>query len=370
MLLSIVNKFLILDNFYCCETELQTLFQDKCDDVDLRIDERYPRASVIELCLSKNMFYDFDTFTSFIFIRNPWERIVLLYENEIQPHEDISFYTFVKHKLKKYMFQKNLFPTSKMICNSNGQRIVNVILPVENKNLIEVFFKEQFKLNITFPNEFLQRTTMHYSHYYNSQELIDIIKNLFQFDIQVANYEFESKPIVENPLLKTSTKSKMNHLRKTNTLTKLSVESKKSFTKPISLFTNHTKPKINYNLYPKYKPSIQFNTESSQQLSQKVIDSSQELVQPSQELVQPSQKVIDSSQELQKYREISCQTYRRKYKNKKVQTEYDEYFDKDDLIYLFQNIRSLFNDKLQNEYSGHTIKNILQLVSFQYNKYE
>ena len=142
---------------------------------------------------------------TFTFVRNPWDRVLsiyhyLQYENMIQA--ELSFKDYIvklnyeiQHKNWTYNYAPFYLGASDFVTDEKGKIIVSKIGKFENREEdINMIAKKIQSKNLG--KLFLQKASPsneHYSTYYD-EESIEIVRNIYQDDISLFNYKFESKP--------------------------------------------------------------------------------------------------------------------------------------------------------------------------------
>ena len=139
--------------------------------------------------------YNFPVEWSFCVVRNPWERWVSwwYYWRVLAKRFDHSFeeYTekFFTDQFKPQGFAGGHYGPN--IPQINYSRYVHEVLRYEN--LEEDFKKVQDKFNIHAPLEKranISKGKLHYSHYYTSPRLIDLVSEYYKEDIEELGYTY------------------------------------------------------------------------------------------------------------------------------------------------------------------------------------
>ena len=139
-------------------------------------------------------------FFFFTVIRNPYDRLVSLYNWGSEYHNNSTFEQFILNISKNYYkeFSGHRYKTQKeWISNDKGEIIVKNIIRFENINID--FNKILKKLNIpnfTIKNQncrtrYEYLPTKHYSYYYNKTS-INIVNKLYKDDLELFGYNFEN----------------------------------------------------------------------------------------------------------------------------------------------------------------------------------
>ena len=166
---------------------------------------------------------EFNSFYKFSFVRNPWDRLVSLYKFS-KINQSISFARFVKKILPKlikseewfygkqydYIYHKNklnvdfvgkfenLHQDFSTVCDSLNIKFNK--LPHKNKSIEDgglLKFKHQLKFLALNPVEILHFhpdviKSRDYREYYTSNELIDLVYQMYKEDVEVFNYKFDN----------------------------------------------------------------------------------------------------------------------------------------------------------------------------------
>lgn len=143
---------------------------------------------------------------SFVFIRNPWDKVISSYESYFKKlHPDFNKFLLWVEKIVEYekdglcfIFKdKNKesmnthFKEQHKFVNYNGEQIVNFIGRHENINndfkkvceLTKVQYMSLEKINATAKKK-------HYSTYYNDEQMA-MVGEIYKTDIELFNYKFE-----------------------------------------------------------------------------------------------------------------------------------------------------------------------------------
>ena len=165
-----------------------------------------------------------DSCYSFTFVRNPWDRLVSLWNHVMEDRnmfcyvygidrlDNISYgYLYSREKEKTFsewlisydvpfVFRKGyqidnpeLLPATKTqqmnwIYGRNGRKIVTEVFKLEESDYFVSRMKEQFGIDISFGHYNL-RNHDHYKSYY-TDELIDLVGEWFRDDIEEFGYYF------------------------------------------------------------------------------------------------------------------------------------------------------------------------------------
>ena len=138
----------------------------------------------------------FNSYFKFGFVRNPWDRVVSLYERKeaLQMRNGMSFAEFVDwiqyssstciHS-SPHRYQLDWF------VDSNGKVLADFIGRFERLEEDWAFVAKKLGLSATLPHSRGNPRPRHYSEYYNDRTRA-IIAQKFKVDIEVFGYEFGS----------------------------------------------------------------------------------------------------------------------------------------------------------------------------------
>jgi hypothetical protein len=148
---------------------------------------------------------------TFSLVRNPWDRLLSAYRfakqgrtetmgmtspKQYQIPEFDSFETFVLEWLVNknvdeldFVFQ----PQSRFLVDEQGQLLPDYVGKLEHMDESIRYIESNInrKLNIPHVNKVNKKGS--YRDYYTSQEMIDIVRDLYSKDIELFNYEFKLK---------------------------------------------------------------------------------------------------------------------------------------------------------------------------------
>ena len=140
---------------------------------------------------------------TFTIVRNPWDRIVSLYhymQHDNYLSSEVSFQDYVlklDYEIRNNQWEYNYPPfylgSSDFVTDENGNIIVSKIGKFENREEdIKTIAEHIGSKNLG--NLFIQKASPHNKHYssYYNEETTKIIGKLYEKDIQLFNYEFES----------------------------------------------------------------------------------------------------------------------------------------------------------------------------------
>ena len=150
-----------------------------------------------------------DEYKKFCLIRNPFDRVVSLYHYKLEGRgrkrslfSNLSEYVeaIYKPELNFSDFVMNLKLESKMhapitryILDYDGSTLVDDILLYENFDTELPRYLSQLGMKIDKKSITLNNATNkkdNYRDYYDSQELIDIVSDIYSFEIEKFNYKF------------------------------------------------------------------------------------------------------------------------------------------------------------------------------------
>ena len=138
----------------------------------------------------------FDCYFKFMFIRNPWDRLVSRYEWQkfVLPESHINFKTIVRRTFKEFIKQRasaifNKWCYCDLMRDTNGKRVVDFIGRFENlQNDFDIVCDKIGGPRKQLPNtNHLQRKN--YTEYYDN-ETREIVAQVFQRDIEYFDYKF------------------------------------------------------------------------------------------------------------------------------------------------------------------------------------
>jgi len=138
----------------------------------------------------------FDFYFKFMFIRNPWDRLVSRYEWQkfVMPESHINFKTITQRTFKEFIKQRASAIFDKwcycdLVCDKNGKRVVDFVGRFEN-------LQKDFNIvcdKIGHPRQQLNNTNhlkrKNYTEYYDN-ETLEIVTQVFQRDIEYFGYKF------------------------------------------------------------------------------------------------------------------------------------------------------------------------------------
>jgi len=135
----------------------------------------------------------FNNYFKFAIVRNPWDRVLSEYffdRNAYRKKNPISFEDFVKNLNYFHRYDQMSF-----ISDNEGKILVDYVGKYENlkKDFIYICKKIGIK-KITLSAVNITRHR-HYSTYY-TEELREIVGNIYKRDIETFNYTFESNSII------------------------------------------------------------------------------------------------------------------------------------------------------------------------------
>lgn len=139
----------------------------------------------------------FDCYFKFMFIRNPWDRLVSRYEWQkfVLPESHINFKTITQRTFKEFVKQRAPSIFEKwcyydLMCDKNGKRVVDFVGRFENlQNDFDIVCDKIGAPRQQLPNtNHLKRKN--YTEYYDN-ETREIVAQIFQRDIEYFGYEFE-----------------------------------------------------------------------------------------------------------------------------------------------------------------------------------
>lgn len=235
MRISTDYKFIFFSNPKTGSESVRKLLNPYSDVMDKRSDEKSPFTSHMPPKQVKSLFkekgWDYDSFYKFVFVRNPWDKMVSLYEMKYsgKPTKVLVSGTMehkIKDRLKKFKqryfdkkpsfkewihsieqiseheknniksewFKYGIDPLNKYICDDEGNILVDQVIRLEDidRELIPTLTK------LKIPNaeslvieEINKRKHKKYTEYYDSDS-ISIVEKLFQYDIKEYKYEFGS----------------------------------------------------------------------------------------------------------------------------------------------------------------------------------
>ena len=216
MRISHTHKFIFFANPKTGSKSVRDMLDPYSDirDIDYRdITDENPFYSHIRPIEMKEIFekkgWDYDSYYSFTFIRNPWKRMVSLYQM-------INSYKVLKVSFSRWLkstavdgkggggkdFQRWRKYGTYSIQNFAGdgdKLLVNQVIRLEDIN--EEVPKLIKKLNLPIEEDFKiiksntrdqrdSKPVKHYTEYYN-QELIDLVAERYKYDIEEFNYSFK-----------------------------------------------------------------------------------------------------------------------------------------------------------------------------------
>ena len=136
----------------------------------------------------------FESYFKFGFVRNPWDRVVSLFERTeaLQLREEMSFEQFVDwieyssatcvHS-SPHRYQLDWF------VDANGNLLADFIGRFEHLDEDWAFVAQKLGVSETLPHQRANPRTRHYTDYYTPRTR-DIIANKFKIDIERFDYEF------------------------------------------------------------------------------------------------------------------------------------------------------------------------------------
>ena len=143
--------------------------------------------------------WQFDDYFKFTSVRNPWEMAVSLYSyaktdingirfwdnsTAYEPQKLISFEDWLRRGALT-----DFFTLENFILDENQENLCDHIVKVENlsEDLLFVSNKLGIDLKVSRTNRSMHS---HYSEYYDSDDLIQIVKDIFAYEISLGNYCF------------------------------------------------------------------------------------------------------------------------------------------------------------------------------------
>ena len=154
---------------------------------------------VLYLCLSQERRHEmgrkqFETYFKFGFVRNPWDRVVSLYErNEaLQPRNKMSFDEFVEWI--QYSSSACLQPSPHRyqldwFVDPNGTILADFIGKFEQLEADWAFVALKLGVNPELPHWRANPRARHYTEYYNDRTK-QLVADKFRIDIEHFGYEF------------------------------------------------------------------------------------------------------------------------------------------------------------------------------------
>jgi hypothetical protein len=136
----------------------------------------------------------FETYFKFGFVRNPWDRVVSLYERKEagQLRDKMTFEQFVDwiqyssatciHSLPQ-RYQLDWF------VDPNGNVVADFIGKFERLNEDWTFIAKKLGIDETLPHRRANPREQHYTEYYDARTR-EVITNKFKIDIEHFGYEF------------------------------------------------------------------------------------------------------------------------------------------------------------------------------------
>ena len=136
----------------------------------------------------------FNSYFSFGIVRNPWEWQVSVYNYNLKNpnnnnHDLIKSLGSFENYLKWLSRQENNFFQKKYLFSQNGQQLVDYIGRYETLNEDFQFICDKIGIDAKLPRKNVY-TTNDYKSYYHSQEMIDIVRQIFAVDIETFGYTF------------------------------------------------------------------------------------------------------------------------------------------------------------------------------------
>ena len=140
-----------------------------------------------------------DDFFKFVIVRNPWDRLVSLYNWGTQikggKHWNFSFKKFImslhteENPLKEY---KNIYLPSKpmleWVTNENGEVLVDFVGKFETLEKDWEYISKQLQIKDKLPHLYKTKRS-HYRDYYD-EEMVERINEIYKKDIEHFNYKF------------------------------------------------------------------------------------------------------------------------------------------------------------------------------------
>jgi hypothetical protein len=148
-----------------------------------------------------------DSFT-FALVRNPWDRIYSAYKfarvgktesmgvrnpEKYQVEEFNSFESFVVNWLKfkdveslDFIFQ----PQFKFVCDENGNLMIDFVGKLEKLDEDMNFVKKKLNTHFNLSHSNKTYKLSNYQDAYKTQEMIDIVRDLYSKDIELFGYDF------------------------------------------------------------------------------------------------------------------------------------------------------------------------------------
>lgn len=167
----------------------------------------YPHISPIETReIFQKLDWDFNAYTKFVFVRNPWARLVSLYEHILREDKtDIDFKTWL-HTIKpdgdggmgRNQWQRwkmyGVYSIEHFIKDDVGNVLVDKVIRLEDiakdlrPFLMGLGLPNARRIKIKYKN---QRTNKkHYSQYYD-EAAQEYVRELYRYDIVHYGYTFE-----------------------------------------------------------------------------------------------------------------------------------------------------------------------------------
>lgn len=339
MLISLMKKLIYLDNTCCEEKYYNTIFKNYCE-TSHSINDR--ALMVYQLLRTTYKEFDHTNFYVFTTIRNPWERVVLIYETIFAvKFPKKTFDEFMSFGLEKRLFQLGIYTTQELICDIENNLLVNAVYPIEKPDEISERISKKmgiYKLQVS-KEFYTQHTCRHYSEYFKNKTWRETVATVFSFDMKVGKYKFvehivpvpkKQPPQISYPVLINS--------YATTKQSKPSIRTQRS-TKRIA--THRTPPLVH------------------------IDEPIEEPIEPEKDLQSlvktPFSSVKTKQVQPKNEKEIQCCV---KQKSRGIQTDYDRIIDDDELKYMFEKMSSLFQP--DNQYHGQSIQDIISLMEYQY----
>jgi hypothetical protein len=192
------HKFIQLSNRRCGSHSLRQWLTPYSDILSSRRNPYFHHIKAEKLQTHfQERNWDWDSYFSFVTIRNPWDRVVshytyALHNNKSHWNSLVAISKNFTDFIRNSDVQKKFYEQSRIPYSINGSLLVNRVFNVETMTLS--LPEELRKRRIPVDGEFLQlsRTDhLHYSQYY-TDETAEIVAQIFQDDIRFGGYEYSS----------------------------------------------------------------------------------------------------------------------------------------------------------------------------------